>query len=87
MNTVDLINKVAISNNLTSGRAEMIINIIMEKISDWLKKEGEVTINNFGSFKIYPKKISSSVFGESSGEIKNYISFIPDEKFLDYLNS
>jgi len=87
MNTVDLINKVAISNNLTSGRAEMIISIIMEKISDWLKKEGEVKINNFGTFKVYPKKISSPVFGDSRGEIKNYVSFTPDEKFLDYLNN
>jgi nucleoid DNA-binding protein len=87
MNALDLINKVAISNNLTSGRAEMIISILMEKISDWLKKDGEVTIENFGTFNIQSKKISSSVFGESGGETKKYVVFTPHKKFLDYLNT
>jgi nucleoid DNA-binding protein len=87
MNTIDLINKVAISNNLNSGRAEMIISIIMEKISDGLKKEGEVIIENFGTFKVHPKKISASVFGETGNEVKNSVTFIPDRKFLELLNT
>lgn len=87
MNTIDLINKVAISNNLNSGRAEMIISITMEKISDGLKKEGEVVIDNFGTFQAYPKRFSSSVFGEASNEVKNCVAFAPDKKFLEILNT
>ncbi len=87
MNTVDLINKVAISNNLTSGRAEMIISIMMEKITDKLKKEMEVSIENFGTFKVQSKRISSAVFSEAGSEQKKYVVFTPERKFLDVLNS
>ena len=50
MNTVDLINKVAQTSNLTTGRAEMIISIIAERITDTLKKEGSAVLNGFGEF-------------------------------------
>jgi nucleoid DNA-binding protein len=87
MNTLDLINKVAISNNLNSGRAEMIISIILEKVSDGLKKDGEVAIDNFGIFKVHLKRNSSSIFGETSNEVRNSVTFTPDRKFLDSLNN
>ena len=87
MNTVDLINKVAISNNLTSGRAEMIISIMMEKIADKLKKGTEVSIENFGDFKVQSKKITSATFGEASMEQKKYVVFTPKKRFLEILNS
>ena len=87
MNTVDLINKVAVSNNLTTGRAEMIISIITEKIADKLKKDGSVTIENFGTFHAETKKIGGSIFAESLAGSKKYVIFTPDEHFLNAVNS
>jgi nucleoid DNA-binding protein len=87
MNNVDLVNKVAVSNDLTTGRSEMIISIIVEKITDKLKKEGKVTINNFGEFRLETKKVGSSIFSESLAGSKNYVLFSPDKYFLDFVNS
>ena len=87
MNTVDLINKVAVANNLTAGRAEMIISIITEKINDKLKKNGSVTIENFGTFHTKTKKVSGSIFSESLAGSKKYVVFTPDKHFLDEVNS
>ena len=87
MNTVDLINKVAVSNNLTTGRAEMIISIITEKITDKLKKDGSAIIENFGTFHVETKKIGSSIFAESLAGTKKYVLFTPDKHFLDVVNS
>jgi nucleoid DNA-binding protein len=87
MNTVDLINKVAVSNNLTTGRAEMIISIITEKITDKLKKDGSVTIENFGTFHAETKKVSGSIFPESLAGSRKYVVFTPDKHFLDIVNS
>ncbi len=87
MNTIDLINKVAVSNNLTTGRAEMIISIITEKIADKLKKDGSATIENFGSFRIETRKIGGSIFTESLAGTKNYVVFTPAKQFLDAVNS
>lgn len=87
MNTVDLINKVAISNNLTTGRAEMIISIITEKITDKLKKDGSVTVENFGTFHTETKKIGGSIFNESLAGSRKHVVFTPDKHFLDAVNS
>ncbi len=87
MNTVDMINKVAVSNNLTTGRAEMIISIITENITDKLKKDGLVEVENFGTFHTETKKISGSIFPESLAGSKKYIIFTPDKHFLDAVNS
>lgn len=87
MNTIDLINKVAFVNNLTTGRAEMIISIITEKIADKLKKDSSAVIENFGTFHIETKKIGGSIFAESLAGSKNYVVFEPDKHFLDSVNS
>jgi nucleoid DNA-binding protein len=86
MNTVDLINKVAQSSNLTTGRAEMIISIIAERITDTLKKEGSVILNDFGEFHLEKKRASGS-FAGASADMKNHVVFTPDKNFLDIINS
>jgi nucleoid DNA-binding protein len=85
MNTVDLINKVAVSNNLTTGRAEMIISIITERITDNLKKDGFVVLENFGEFRLEKKK-ASGTFSDSAG-MKNHVVFTPDKHFLNIINT
>lgn len=88
MNTVDIINKIAIKHNITTGRAEMILSIIIERMTEKLRKEGQVSIVNFGSFGVESKKA-----GDSSGKIlemnlpRNNVVFNPDKKFLDTINS
>jgi len=86
MNTVDLINKVALTSNLTTGRAEMIISIISERITDTLKKEGTVVLNNFGEFHL-EKKRAGGAFSDASADLKNHVVFTPDKNFLDIINS
>ena len=86
MNTVDLINKVAQTSNLTTGRAEMIISIIAERITDTLKKEGSAVLNGFGEFHLEKKRAGGTYSGVSS-DMKNHVVFTPDKNFLDIINS
>ena len=89
MNTVDIINKISVKHNISSGRAEMILSIIIERMTEKLRKEGQVLILNFGSFSVDQKKTSDSVSGKTSefSLPRNYVRFNPDKKFLDTINS
>ncbi len=89
MNTVDLINKIAVKHNITTGRAEMIISIIVERMTEKLRKDGQVMIMNFGSFAVEQKKTADSPQGKSPGYNlpENYVLFNPDKKFLDIINN
>jgi nucleoid DNA-binding protein len=84
MNTIDLINKVSVDNAITGGRAEMIISIVIERISEKLKRDGVIEIENFGRFVITSKKPFK--VGDSPQLFKNHIVFEPDKAFLDNLN-
>ena len=85
MNTVELIKKISESNNMTFGRSEMILSIIFERLTEKLKKEGEVTINNFGNFTVVSKRPENSF--ETNIFVRNQIKFNPDKSFLDIVNS
>ena len=85
MNTVELIKKISESNNMTYGRSEMILSIIFERLTEKLKKEGEITINNFGSFSVESKLPDNST--ETNIFVRNQIKFNPDKFFLDIVNS
>ena len=88
MNTTDLVNKISVTHNITSGRAEMIVNIIIEKLRDILANEGKAEINNFGTFKIEQKSaISPYIMNQPMSSQKNNISFEADKSFLDKVNS
>lgn len=90
MTTIDLINKLAVEHNITTGRAEMIISILVERIIEKLKKDGELVINNFGKFSIKRKEAESSSFMRLNEPIpmaKNHVTFFPDRVFLDSINS
>jgi nucleoid DNA-binding protein len=87
MNTVDIINRVSEANKISTGRAEMIISIMVEKITDKLRKDGEANIVNFGTFSLFKKKTSSTGFGDTEGPVRNYVRFIPEKPFLDIINS
>jgi nucleoid DNA-binding protein len=85
MNTVDLINKVSVENNITGGRAEMIISIVIERISEKLKKDGKVEIEDFGVFTITSKKPFK--VGDGQQFYKNHVMFEPSKSFLETLNT
>ncbi len=87
MNTVDIINRVSEANKISTGRAEMIISIIVEKITDKLRKDDEANIVNFGTFSLLKKKSAAVGFGDSEGPVRNYVRFIPEKPFLDIINS
>jgi nucleoid DNA-binding protein len=90
MNSIDLINKIALKHNITSGRAEMIMSIIVERLIERLKKDGEVTITNFGNFRIQKKDSrpgSYPKFNEMMPAEMNQIVFEPGRNFLENINS
>lgn len=87
MNTIELIKKVADTNNITTGRAEMIISIIFERITEKLKKDAEVSIPDFGKFNIMSKQPNFGGSGQSRIFANNYVEFNPDKRFLDNINS
>jgi nucleoid DNA-binding protein len=79
MNSLELINKLAESNNLSTGRAEMIISIIVERISEKLKTNGQIEVENFGKF-VLDNTTSSSSY-------RKKIKFIPSKSFLEKINT
>jgi nucleoid DNA-binding protein len=90
MNTTDLINKLALNHDITSGRAEMILSIVVERLTENLKKEGEVHISNFGILRLDSRKTQPSTYMKLSEPItvsRNFIAFEPDKFFLDKVNS
>lgn len=90
MTTIDLINKLAVEHNITTGRAEMIVSILVERLVEKLKKDGEVKITNFGTFSIRKKEPDSSSYmklNEPIPMVKNHVTFFPDRLFLDNINS
>ena len=78
MNTIDLINRLSVKHNITTGRAEMILSILVERIVEKVKKDGEITITNFGKFTIKRKQPDVT---------RNVITFDPDRVFLETINS
>jgi nucleoid DNA-binding protein len=87
MNTRDIIKKVSESHNMPESRADMIVNIIIEKIKDKLKREGEVVLENFGSFKVITKSQVPGSYSETTIFPKNYVLFTPEITFIKVINS
>lgn len=89
MTTIDLINKLAVNHNITTGRAEMILSILIERLVEKLKKDGEIRVENFGTFSIKRKEADSSSYMKLNEPIpmpKNHVTFLPDKIFLDNIN-
>ena len=88
MNTLELISNIAQKNDLTLGRAEMILSIIIERIMEKIKAGDSVSIPGFGTFKIASQASDSSYsYLNKTSSKRLYISFVPDAKFLDVVNS
>lgn len=87
MKSGDIIKKVSESYNMPESRADMIINIIVEKIKDELKREGEVVLENFGSLKVMTSSQVPGSYSETTIFPKNYVIFTPDKTFINVVNS
>jgi nucleoid DNA-binding protein len=87
MNTIDLINKVSANNTIATGRAEMIISIIIEKIIDKLRREGTVVLEDFGTFTLETKDQSANYMIDYGRKPKFSVVFSPNNKFLDVVNT
>jgi nucleoid DNA-binding protein len=86
MTTNDIINKLAAEHSLTTGRAEMIISIIVERMSERLKTEGRVKIDGFGEFKVVRNTPTFMIMSDQLIS-KNRIKFEPAREFLDFINN
>ncbi len=90
MNSLELINKIAAKHAITTGRAEMILSIIVERLVEKLKEDGEVNLGNFGNFRIQRKKPDVSSYMKLNEPIqleRNHVTFEPDRAFLENINS
>jgi len=86
MTTADIINKLTADHSLTAGRAEMIISIIVERITEKMKTEGKVNITGFGEFKVIRNSNSSKIMNDQMLS-KNRINFFPSSEFLSAINA
>jgi nucleoid DNA-binding protein len=86
MTNSDLVNRLAEEHNLTSGRAEMIISIIVERITEKLIAEGHVLINDFGEFTVLKNSLSEMILS-SNVLNRTRVVFTPGQEFLDAINS
>lgn len=87
MNTIEILTKVAEANKISTGRAEMILSIILEKVTEKLRKDGELSIEDFGTFKVHCKNITAPGFGAQKIHTRNFVLFTPDKPFKDIINS
>ncbi len=68
----------------------MIISIMVERLVEKLKKDGDVKITNFGTFSIRRKEPGSESYMKMNEPIpmtKNHVTFFPDKYFLENINS
>ena len=85
MTTSDIVNMLSQEHKLTSGRAEMILSIVVERITERLKSEGRVKIMNFGEFKLVRNTYSEMIISDHLTG-KNRVIFEPCKEFLDEIN-
>ncbi len=72
MNKKDLIVELHNRTGLTKNEAEEFVNMIIEKISEALKRGENVKIENFGSFKITEKKrVQITDFSKNTRRLSN----------------
>lgn len=81
----DLTNKLAENHNLTTGRAEMIISIIVERITEKLLTGGHVRVENLGTFRVAKNSLSEMIMRDNVLN-KNRIIFEPSDEFLNKIN-
>lgn len=85
MTITDIVNNLAAEHNLTTGRAEMIVSIIVERMSERLKNEGRVRIDGFGEFKVVRNTPTFMIMSDQLIS-KNRIKFEPAKEFLEFVN-
>jgi len=85
MTTNDIVNILSQEHNLTSGRAEMILSIVVERITERLKSEGRVKIVGFGEFKLVKNTFAEMIISDHLIG-KNRVTFEPGNEFLEYIN-
>lgn len=81
----DLVNKLASDHNLTTGRAEMIISILVERITERLVSEGQLNVKGFGNFTVVKNSLSQMILSDNVLN-KNRVVFEPDDIFLRSVN-
>ena len=81
----NLIEKVARDTNLPLDSAERAINLILSGVAEGLRKDGQVSLGDFGGFKLFAKP-ENSLENPSSPTNKTIIRFIPSTKLRNVIN-
>lgn len=90
MNKENLIKKISKEAGIKKADSNGIFDRVIELISKELKKGKEVTIENFGEFKIVRNEMKIILKKKNNKIVyppKDSIVFIPDNKLTDKLNA
>lgn len=69
MNKKELIEKIAVEQNVTKARAEEVVNAVFSTIVDELKAGEQVKIPGFGNFVVKTRKQRTAVIPNSNKKV------------------
>lgn len=90
MNKKELINKIALDNDITKKDAEVILNSILDTIKEEVKNGNKVSILGFGNFEPKENKARTGINPQTKEPIQiaasNSVRFKVGKGFKDSLN-
>jgi len=90
MNKFDLIEMMAEGSHVSKRTAECAYQIIIDQITDTLKKGGKVQFKNFGSFRVAQRAASTRFHYQTGQEINisaaNIVKFRPGKRLAEAAN-
>jgi len=85
MNRGELVEQIAKSNNVSKRKADTILSSVIETIQKGVKKDGEVRIVNFGTFKKATRKARKGRNPQTGETIKiakkTFPKFVPSKSW------
>lgn len=90
MNKFDLIEIMAERSHVSKRTAEHAYHVIIEQITDTLKKGEKVKFSNFGTFRVSQRATHTRLHNETGAEIKtpatNMVKFKPGKRLAEAVN-
>jgi nucleoid DNA-binding protein len=81
----NLIEKVARDTNLPLDSVERAISLILSGVAEGLRKDGQISLGDFGGFKLFTKLVST-LENPSLSTNKTIIQFVPNTKLRNVIN-
>lgn len=81
----NLIEKVARDTNLPLDSVERAISLILSGVAEGLRKDGQVSLGDFGGFKLFTKSVNT-LENPALSTNKTIIQFVPNTKLRNVIN-